>query len=51
MRGDADNALINVIVDCTGGERARDAISDEYFAGGIGGVLEFSTHKFRELRS
>ena len=39
MGGDADNALINVIVDCTGGERARDAISDEYFTGGIGRVL------------
>ena len=39
MGRDADNALINVIVDCTGAERARDAISDEYFTGGIGRVL------------
>ena len=39
MRGDADNALINVIVDCTGAERARDAVSDEYFAGGVRRVL------------
>ena len=39
MGRDADNALINVIVDCTRRERARDAISDEYFTGGIGRVL------------
>ena len=39
MGRDADNALINVIVDCTGAERARDAVSDEYFAGGVRRVL------------
>ena len=49
-RGDADNALINVIVDCTGAERAVDAVSDEYLTGGIGGVLELPAHKLSELR-
>ena len=50
MRGDADNALINVIIDCAGAEMAVDAVSDEYFAGGIGGALELSAHQFKELR-
>ena len=49
-RGDADNALINVVVDCTGAERAVDAVSDEYLTGGIGGVLELPCYELRELR-
>ncbi len=47
---DANNALINVIVDCTGAERAVDAVSDEYLTGGIGGVLELPCYELRELR-
>ncbi len=48
--GDANNALINVVVDCTGAERAVDAVSDEYLTGGIGGVLELPCYELRELR-
>ena len=49
--GETDNdALMNVVVDSTGAERALDAVSDEYLTGGIRGVLEFSAHKLSELR-
>ena len=50
MRGDADNALINVIIDCAGAEMAVDAVSDEYFTGGIGGALELSAHQFKQFK-